>query len=42
MCPEIYKGITTVEKMFEEKVKMELEREGMEEIHRIQILPPAK
>jgi hypothetical protein len=42
MCPEIYKGRTTAERMFEEEVKMELEREGIEEIHRIQILPHIK
>jgi hypothetical protein len=42
MCPEIHKGKITAEGMFQRDVKKELEREGIEEIHRIQILPPVK
>jgi hypothetical protein len=37
MCPEIHKGKITIEEYFEREVKRELEREGIEEVHRITI-----
>lgn len=37
MCPEIRNGWTTVEEMFDEEIHQVLEREGIEEVHRIVI-----
>ena len=37
MCPEIHKGKITIEGYFEREVKLVLEREGIEEVHRIVI-----
>lgn len=37
MCPEIHKKKITIEEYFEREVNRELEREGIEEVHRIVI-----
>jgi hypothetical protein len=37
MCPEIYKKVKTIEELFDIEVKRELERDGIEEVHRIVI-----
>ena len=37
MCPEIHKGRITIEEYFERDVRYALNKEGIEEVHRITI-----
>ena len=35
MCPEIFQKRITIEQYFEREVQIEMERDGIEEVHRI-------